>query len=126
MKPVWLNRDLIAGPYHILCLSKAEYKAEMRKMGVKGRLPAWVNAGADATVHYLTKRATRAAIVCLRVSGKHEPSQIAGMLVHEAVHIWQEFRESIGETKPSHEFEAYCVQRIAQNLIHEYGRRLQG
>lgn len=40
--------------------------------------------------------------------------------MHEAVHIWQEMREKIGERFPSAEFEAYAIQRIAQNLMHSF------
>ena len=46
--------------------------------------------------------------------------QIAAMLVHEAVHVWQTIRRSIGETSPSSEFEAYSIQHIAQELMSRY------
>jgi hypothetical protein len=46
--------------------------------------------------------------------------QVAALLVHEAVHVWQLFRESIGEHGPSKEFEAYSIQAISQRLMERY------
>ncbi len=47
--------------------------------------------------------------------------QIMGILVHEAVHIWQEIRTAMGEDNPSSEFEAYSIERISEDLISEWG-----
>ena len=43
--------------------------------------------------------------------------QIHGLLLHEAVHIWQRIKILMGEKEPSIEFEAYSIQRIAQDLF---------
>ena len=48
-------------------------------------------------------------------------AQIVGILVHEAVHIWQEIRTAMGEDEPSSEFEAYSIERISEDLISEWG-----
>ena len=42
---------------------------------------------------------------------------IAGLVAHEAVHVWQEVRKAMREENPSPEFEAYSVQAIFQELI---------
>lgn len=43
--------------------------------------------------------------------------QVYGLLLHEAVHIWQRIKVLMGEKEPSIEFEAYSIQRIAQDLF---------
>lgn len=43
-------------------------------------------------------------------------------LVHEAVHVWQNACEQVGEDNPSAEFEAYSIEQIAENLINEWKR----
>lgn len=53
--------------------------------------------------------------------------EIACVLVHEAVHVWQLAMEQIGEHKHGCEAEAYAIQRISQHLMeqfhaHEYKR----
>ncbi|UIZ96366.1 hypothetical protein GBN67_08185 [Acinetobacter johnsonii] len=45
---------------------------------------------------------------------------IHGLLLHEAVHIWQRTKYLMGEKEPSIEFEAYSIQRIAQDLFDMY------
>ncbi|MDC4442181.1 hypothetical protein OHV35_01985 [Acinetobacter baumannii] len=43
--------------------------------------------------------------------------QVYGLLLHEAVHIWQIVKRRMGEREPSVEFEAYSIQAIAQDLF---------
>jgi hypothetical protein len=45
---------------------------------------------------------------------------VAGYLVHEAMHVYQHLIAHIGETNPSKEFEAYQVQTIFENLLAAY------
>ena len=42
------------------------------------------------------------------------------LLVHEAVHVWQQTRVYLGETAPSPEFEAYAIQNISGNLMQAF------
>lgn len=60
------------------------------------------------------------AIVQLGDSSEWNTLQVHGLLLHEAVHIWQELKERMGEGEPSIEFEAYSIQAIAQDLFEMY------
>ena len=123
-KTNWLDRRIAApGPYMCLRLSEEEYLAEMRKLKFKVP-PTWVTPGADATVHHFEQTdGDHMAVVCLNVTPDRTAIEIAGLLVHEAVHIWQEYADGIGETHPGREQEAYAIQSIAQELMAEYARR---
>ena len=121
--PKWLDRRIASpGPYLTLCLSEAEYKAAMKHCRVAPG--AWINPGADATSHHLVSENKRVCVVCLGNMGGRSAIEVAGLLVHEAVHVWQEYADSIGESTPGREQEAYAIQAIAQELMAEYARRL--
>lgn len=119
----WLDRCAVQLPYcYRLCVTEKEFHKEMKRLGVpKGNWPSFLAAThADATSHFFNHAdGGKCAIVCMHKETKQERSkdECFGLLVHEAVHIWQACREVIGEKEPSMEFEAYSMQRIAQNLI---------
>lgn len=123
--PRWLDRRIAAaGPYLALCLSEAEYLAAMRHLRISDPDP-WVNDGADATVHHVrSPKGGLCCIVCMHGHEQHSPVEVAGMLVHEAVHVWQQYAEEIGEHHPAREQEAYAIQAIAQELMAEFARRM--
>jgi len=126
MKPKWLDRRISApGPYLCLCLSNAEYLATMRKMRVK-QFGEWIKSPqADATAHYFENTDGVTVVVCLTNYHLRSGVEIAGLLIHEAVHAWQVWCDFYGEEKPAREQEAYAIQSIAQELMAEYARRTQ-
>jgi hypothetical protein len=125
----WLDRSFINGPYLALVLSEKDYHRAMSafKMPLHQR-DAWIkNDHADATAHILEHPDRgMAVVVALRVREGIEGVQIAGLLVHEAVHAFQHFCERIGENRPSQEFEAYSIQAIAQRLMASYAEQTGG
>ena len=118
----WLCRDLIIGPYFCLCQDEKSFKKALKHLNIKkADRPEFLSAThVSATVHFFEDKAALTAIVCLGDTSGATPNEIVGLLIHEAVHIWQYFKEHIGETHPSKEFEAYSIQSIAQALISEF------
>jgi hypothetical protein len=79
---------------------------------------------ANATVHHAHSDHGQIAIVCLGDVRDQNPIEIAGLIVHESVHVWQEWCDYYGETNPGREQEAYAIQSISQELMAEYARRI--
>lgn len=117
----WLDRRIAApGPYLTLCLSEAQYKAACRH--IKCDNPgAWIrNEWSHATTHYFEATKGLTVIVCLRGWEGRHPVEVAGLLVHEAVHVWQQYADRIGENAPGAEQEAYAIQAISQELMQAF------
>ena len=125
MKTRWLDRRIARpGPFLALCLSEREFLAALRHLKFS-QVPRWVSSGATATMHTLEHTDGRTVcIVCLSGHEERNAIEIAGLLVHEAVHVWQHYCDEIGERNPGSEQEAYAIQAIAQELMAEYARRL--
>ena len=125
MKPRWLERALVVGPYLTLCLTEADFNRELRKIKLsRSEWPQFMKtAQADASAHLFEYKRRVCVIVCLRNYEQLDPVSVAGLLVHEAVHIWQRFCDHIGEAEPSVEFEAYSIQAISQRLMWEFVRQ---
>ena len=121
----WLDRRIAApGPYLTLCLSEAELAAAVKHLRYPHAVP-WVLPGKQATVHTLIPpKGGRTCIVCLDDWQGRDPIEVAGLLVHVAVHIWQQYADDIGEHNPGREQEAYAIQAIAQELMAEFARRM--
>lgn len=128
MSAKWVSRSLMDCAYHIgLCTSEKAFRRELRRMKIpQATWPVWIaNSQSDATVHFFEHpQGYLAAIVCVRVQPERCGLEIAGLLVHEAVHIWQAHRDHIGESKPGAEQEAYAIQRISQRLMSAYADTL--
>lgn len=127
MEAKWLDRSLILNPlYFTLCTSEVLLQKELKKLKYDGVPFPGITQGKGAAVHFLkNKKNETTAIVCL-YNHSFEIQQIYALLVHEAVHIWQEIREIMGEKDPSKEFEAYSIQQISQQLLYEYKRQKPG
>lgn len=125
MKVEWLNRHLIVGPYLALCFNQNDYASVLKHLKLDS-VHDFVNAGANATTHCFTNpEDDLVCVVCLKDDRNRTPIQVASLLVHEAVHVWQNYCAAIGENSPSSEFEAYSIQAISQRLFEEYVRRYE-
>ena len=116
----WLDRDWIRGDYLGVCISESAWEKQMKDMGIK-HPDSYVTHDANATTHFLNNSdGRRATIVCIRPDPKRTGIQVAALLAHEAVHVFQSYCDYIGEDHPSKEFEAYCIQNIFQELAQGY------
>lgn len=116
----WLKRDygylaLCFG----LCLTEKAFHKETQRLGLGTTQSFLKNSTANATVHFFVNKSTNkhCAIVCMSAVEKFSDIQCYALLVHEAVHIWQEHCRLIGEDSPGDEYESYVVQHISQELF---------
>ena len=121
----WLERRIAKpGPFLCLCLTQEETDHAAKGL-TKWPLP-FPEFGATAHLFIKDGTNTPVAIITLSKDAQETNSaiEVAGMLVHEAVHVWQYYAEKMGETRPGDEQEAYAIQAISQELLAEYARRL--
>lgn len=120
---VWSDRGIICSQvYFGLCIDAKTYAEtlDLHEVPFSNRTNFLKTEHSDATTHfYNAHNGRRVALVCLNaeLSAKHTPIQVAGLLIHEGVHIWQDICEYMGEDAPSIEFEAYSIQWITQELM---------
>lgn len=123
----WCDRALWQCRYSYgLCLNEKEFQKQLKRMNVpRDQWPRWIGENADATTHFLEHPdGYKAAIVC--VSQKELTGiQWAAVLVHEAVHIWQEHKRVVGEREPGDESEAYAIQSLSQRLMEAYAQAVK-
>ena len=120
----WSDRGLFQSPIcFALCRSQKKFDKELKRLGIrkKDRPDFLLSDRADATAHFITaNNGSEIVIICLGDVKDRSLTAIYGLLVHEAVHIWQHVKELIGESDPSAEFEAYSIQNLAQKLMEDY------
>lgn len=121
----WLARRVAKpGPYLTLCLSQEELRAASKRL--TDQVMPFPMTGALCST--FTNKGTNelCAIVSLSESAQKNRNAIemAGLLIHEAVHVWQGYAEHMGEVRPADEQEAYAIQAISQELLAEYSRRI--
>lgn len=108
---IWCDRGW-QPVFYGFCPSRTAWTREMRKMGCKEPYPA-----SDGCATTFEQKGKTCVIVTLGpVSPGRTRVEVAGLLAHEATHIWQTVRRTMGEKDPSIEFEAYSVQAIFQGL----------
>lgn len=133
-KVTWLYRHLYEGPYLTLIHSQAQFNVIMRKMNVKkGNIETFCDPNAGATCHtYYSPKGRLCCIVAVNLKRIKDcdPVEICGILVHEAVHVWQAIRrEMTGRANMQLtdgigiETEAYFIQAISQRLIQAYSEQ---
>lgn len=112
---IWCESFLRLPHHYGFCPSEKAWhalgKASKRDLG------CYPDNAAMTTLFQDTERKTRTCIVTV---ADRTPQATVGLLVHEAMHVWRDIREGIGEERPSSEFEAYALQNIVEELITAY------
>ena len=125
-KVIWCNKGWF--PVHFgFCPDKKTWAREMRRMGIKGE--KYPTSDGQCSTFEADGKSIAIVTINKRLDGKCSSNGIVGLIVHEAVHVWQLVRKDIGESNPSSEFEAYAIQAISQELIEAYsesGRFVEG
>ena len=116
----WCERKLIVGPYMTLCFSEKEFRAAMRRIKAPEPFPPFVTEGYGATTHIVRTSRGLVTVIGIDIPKKCDLIEVHGLLLHEAVHVWQAFVRDINEDHPSDEFEAYSIQMLAQELFKAY------
>ena len=119
----WLDRRIAApGPYLTLCLSQEEFRDAVMHLKAP-EIPIWCPSSAITHI-FSHENGGVCCVVCIKGWEGRNPIEVAGLLVHEAVHVWQAYAEDIGERSEGAEQEAYAVQAISQELMAEFARRM--
>lgn len=127
----WLDREVWTLPFHlVLCASAKRYDEVLDWMKVPAKdrrqFPSAVVAGGvGGFVSMFEKDDDMPIYVVCVVPNKKDPARALSTIVHEAVHVWQEMKESVS---PNHsvgrEPEAYVIQSIYDTLMAEYARQV--
>lgn len=122
----WLDRCLVEAPFHYtLVTTERKYHKVLDRLNVpRNERPAFIKTSwSNATAHSFTSNGKLTFVICVSGTEEHTTAQVYALLVHEAVHMWQEARARIGEIAPSQEFEAYAIQALSQRLFEEYAQQ---
>lgn len=122
-RAIWCSRMMMRSPYFCLCLDEATFHSELKRLDLsRNEWPNFLHTPqAHAAAHFIEhKSGKRAVIVCMGSREGRTSIEIAGLLIHEAVHIFDDEMDFIGERQPSKEFRAYSIQHLAQELLQAY------
>lgn len=117
------------GPHLALVTNQKDFDRLCRLNKLECDEP-YVRQGWQACTHSW-RRPDYGDVMCLvginmDMADEMEPVDVAALLVHEAVHVWQQARATIGD-KVCDETEAYAIQNISSELMKAYlkakGRR---
>jgi hypothetical protein len=122
----WLNNTLIEGDHLCACFTEQDYYRLLKSLKIPiADWDRWLMQDALATTHYFnTPKGNRLTIVCIPVKPDADGIDVATLLVHEAVHVVQEYFRYIGEDNPGSEIEAYAIQNVSATLMRAYRDRL--
>ena len=128
-KANWLDRGLFQGGYLALVTSQAEFEKVLADIKMAEYEDAFVPNGWPACTHtFANVDGSIACIVGLDLAhcAEQDPIDVAALLVHEAVHVWQQNESAAGKLGCfGTEGEAYAIQNISTRLMSAYVDKLK-
>lgn len=117
-KVIWCDRGFFPS-YYGFCPDEKSWRAEMRRLKQKEDYPVTDARVTTYTRDGLGDKPKLLQIVTINnnLDGKINTIELAGLIVHEAVHVFQHICEDMGERSPSNEFQSYATQFIFQQLM---------
>lgn len=116
----WSDGEVTVLPHYRLFITEAALRKEQKRLGQDQESDDWPAAACVLTYKGATNTTRPLCYVCLNRRRGVSLLQERAMLVHEAVHVWQRAVDWMAEREPSAEFEAYAIQRIAQDLMQQF------
>lgn len=119
----WIDNRAFTLPLeYILCTSEKKFRKALKQTGIASwKTEEFIPNGYGAAAHsYESDDGRKKVIVAFGEHSEFSKIEVYALLVHEAIHIWQEVKLMMREKEPSSEFEAYTIQQISQNLMYSY------
>jgi len=123
-KAEWVGRTVVSAiPYIGICVSEDQLKREVKRLNASGDVQ-WCSKTGARTNFFISKNDDKSiCIVCMNKTYEgYTMQEVQGLLVHEAVHVWQHVLVMMGEESPGIEIEAYAIQQIYINLSCGYDK----
>lgn len=103
------------------CPSQKAWDREMKRLGITPPEPYPTTAGRMTTFDYKGSKTVCLVTIQDGSEKEHSLSEVIGLLVHEAMHVWQRILLDIGEHDgASMELEAYAMQQIVMMLMNAF------
>jgi len=125
----WLERNLFVGGYLAFVTSQEEFVEALKEIECTDYEDKFVPNGWPACTH--TFDGVNGSIACIVAldmerAAKEDPIDVAALLVHEAVHVWQANEKAAGKLGCfGYEGEAYAIQNISTRLMAAYVEKLK-
>lgn len=119
-KTRWCNRSLIQFPlWYAYVPDEKAWNREMKRLGVKNE-PYPTKMGRMTLLTDDTGKTIALVTLNHEIAKEHTEAEVAALIAHESMHVWQEIMSAIGEQTPSQEFAAYALQTIFHELYSGY------
>ena len=128
-KDLWLERGMFVGGCLAFVTSQEEFIEALRAIECTDYTDAFVPNGWPACTHSFDN--VKGSVACIvgfdmAKAAEQDPIDVAALLVHEAVHVWQTNEKAAGKLGCfGDEGEAYSVQNISTRLMTAYAEKLK-